>query len=492
MDAEPSIQCDIPDGPHARMKAVAGLMMVLFGIGVPAMFASVLYYHRRSIVADQLLRQSGEGDTALTNPDIRVRHRFRKLYEDYKPEFMFWKLVLVCRKLCFALIVVLMSSNVAAQASLSVAVLFVSYLLQQRCSPYITLSALSSNLGLTSANLNLRVGLDSDQHLQLEVGIPVPVGGLAGAPRAARASLLALPGGATTTASAIASCTDSESESIRNRRRRSTMVKRNSESSNQCQRSSPSHTHGHFQVGLHAVNDSEVQVHQAGTSCATASSSGPPGNLNCLISTSTTRSTATATATGTGSSSTLNAPGSGWRHVLAAFMRAAVYTGKIDYNHLETTFLVIAITILLIGMVFFSRGFVPGSIGYMLLTAIAASIISLSTSAFVILLAFEVYRSLKVSTLDSYARQLEADKLEVVMRQRSKSTVRRRSSVTVLQLMEGNEHLGLSSSIRGLTTADSTSGYASRRRSSLMNSRALWRGSASVPGGPLLNVQEYR
>jgi hypothetical protein len=52
---------------------------------------------RREIHADQTLRQRGEGDTLLTNPHIRVRHRFRKLYEDYKTEFMlFWKLVLIC------------------------------------------------------------------------------------------------------------------------------------------------------------------------------------------------------------------------------------------------------------------------------------------------------------------------------------------------------------------------------------------------------------
>ena len=38
-------------------------------------------FNRAAIVADQELRMRGEGDVALTNPNIRMRRRFRKLYE---------------------------------------------------------------------------------------------------------------------------------------------------------------------------------------------------------------------------------------------------------------------------------------------------------------------------------------------------------------------------------------------------------------------------
>ena len=47
-------------------------------------------------------------------------------------------------------------------------------------------------------------------------------------------------------------------------------------------------------------------------------------------------------------------------------------------------------------MVFTSRGFAPGSVGYLLLTIVAASIIVVSTTVFGFLLCFEVYRSIKV------------------------------------------------------------------------------------------------
>lgn len=65
--------------------------------------------------SDQVLRERGEGDTALTNPHIHLRRRYRKLYEDFKPHVLFWRLVLLARKLCLAVIVVLLSGNVQAQ-----------------------------------------------------------------------------------------------------------------------------------------------------------------------------------------------------------------------------------------------------------------------------------------------------------------------------------------------------------------------------------------
>ncbi len=115
MDAEPSIVCGVPGGPHARMKAVAGLMLVFFVLGVPAAFGGFLVYYRHNITADQTLRAVGEGDSALTNPDIDIRRRFRKLYEDYKPHAMFWKLVLLLRKLYLSCVVVLLENNPEAQ-----------------------------------------------------------------------------------------------------------------------------------------------------------------------------------------------------------------------------------------------------------------------------------------------------------------------------------------------------------------------------------------
>ena len=89
--AEPSILCGVPGGPQSRMKTVAVVAMVFFVLGVPIAFGCTLMYNAAAITADQYMRVWGEGESALTNPHIHIRHRFRKLYEDYKPQFMYWK-----------------------------------------------------------------------------------------------------------------------------------------------------------------------------------------------------------------------------------------------------------------------------------------------------------------------------------------------------------------------------------------------------------------
>ena len=156
MDAEPSIVCD-GSGAHGRMKTVGIIMVVVFVLGVPMSFGALVVYYRRAMQADQFLRVWGEGDSSVTNPNIHIRRRYRKLYEvrrsiaaiaielscelslptlvnpivdadvkfallrfvppiqDYKPQFKHWKLVLLTRKLVFALVVVLFNHTVETQ-----------------------------------------------------------------------------------------------------------------------------------------------------------------------------------------------------------------------------------------------------------------------------------------------------------------------------------------------------------------------------------------
>ena len=120
MDADPTIQCHVPSGPHARMLSVAYFMVFAFGLGVPASFGVILFWNRAAIEADQRMREKGQGDSLITNPHIRVRHRYRKLYEDYRPGFTYWKLALLVRKLCFACVTVLLRHLVETQVRVCV------------------------------------------------------------------------------------------------------------------------------------------------------------------------------------------------------------------------------------------------------------------------------------------------------------------------------------------------------------------------------------
>ncbi len=117
LNAEPSIQCSSADGTYRLMRSVGAMCLVVYGAGLPTTFAFFLHKHARRITADQRMRAVGEGETMLTNPNIRVRRRFRKLYEDYKPEYAGWKLVLILRKLVLAVTGITLAGNPSLQVS---------------------------------------------------------------------------------------------------------------------------------------------------------------------------------------------------------------------------------------------------------------------------------------------------------------------------------------------------------------------------------------
>ena len=116
--AEPSIQCSPLDSTYVLMRRVGIASIVLFGIGLPALFVAILWQHRRAMFVDQLLRMRNEGETAMTNPHIVVRRRYRKLYEDYTPGRRYWKLVLIARKMLLASVGILLAAQPALQVRL--------------------------------------------------------------------------------------------------------------------------------------------------------------------------------------------------------------------------------------------------------------------------------------------------------------------------------------------------------------------------------------
>jgi hypothetical protein len=71
MDAEPSILCNGKDR-HGRMSIVAVFTLVVFALGVPAALTAFLATNLDRVRFDQRLREKGEGDSALTNPNVQV------------------------------------------------------------------------------------------------------------------------------------------------------------------------------------------------------------------------------------------------------------------------------------------------------------------------------------------------------------------------------------------------------------------------------------
>jgi hypothetical protein len=62
----------------------------------------------------------------------------------------------------------------------------------------------------------------------------------------------------------------------------------------------------------------------------------------------------------------------------------------------ESAFLLSSSMVLVLGMVFASQGFPPGSMSYNALVVLTAALVVGSAGAFIVLLVFEVFRSVKV------------------------------------------------------------------------------------------------
>ena len=67
------------------LKPWASLCLGLYGVGIPALFLTVLIFYRKEIKVDQVLRKQGLGYTRASNPHFVMRRRFQKLYSDFKP-----------------------------------------------------------------------------------------------------------------------------------------------------------------------------------------------------------------------------------------------------------------------------------------------------------------------------------------------------------------------------------------------------------------------
>jgi len=105
-----SIQCDDPS--HRTASNVAGLMVVIFSVGLPLTYLLLLLPHRNGFAA-----QSGRSQIALEQV-----HMLRFFYLDYKPGFFYWEILECLRKLLLTGVAVLVAPGALMQV---VAALFV-------------------------------------------------------------------------------------------------------------------------------------------------------------------------------------------------------------------------------------------------------------------------------------------------------------------------------------------------------------------------------
>ena len=77
LDAEPSLSC-WDGGVQSHLVPWAVVTLVLYGLGVPSLFAWVFWKHGAAIRRDQRRWIIGAGDSLGTNPDFAIRRRFSR------------------------------------------------------------------------------------------------------------------------------------------------------------------------------------------------------------------------------------------------------------------------------------------------------------------------------------------------------------------------------------------------------------------------------
>ena len=135
LQTQPNVECWRP--AHYSLVPWGIGSLVVYGVGVPAAFAWVLWRHRGAMERDVTLWAAGKGDSDATNADYGVRRRYGRLYLDYKSRYFYWKLVLLARKAALVFVTIMFSNNPMFQSSCALSVIIVAYSVHTSASPFL-------------------------------------------------------------------------------------------------------------------------------------------------------------------------------------------------------------------------------------------------------------------------------------------------------------------------------------------------------------------
>jgi hypothetical protein len=122
-----------------ELEPFAYLSLLGFSIGYPLLVAVCLYYYRSVAVLDQLRKASQQGEDAFNDCVYSSKtflDVFRRSFQQYKPQYCMWILVILARKFLLSVSAVIFRENSIFLISFYLFVLFTAYALHLRCMPY--------------------------------------------------------------------------------------------------------------------------------------------------------------------------------------------------------------------------------------------------------------------------------------------------------------------------------------------------------------------
>jgi len=121
--ADYRIRCDSSE--HKAYEAYAGIMIVLYTVGIPALYGYLLFRHRKVLTKDRAAREQCPNLTKIS-----------ALWKPYKPSAFYYELVECCRRILLASVVVFIEPNTSAQIAVTLAMAFVFVVISEALAPY--------------------------------------------------------------------------------------------------------------------------------------------------------------------------------------------------------------------------------------------------------------------------------------------------------------------------------------------------------------------
>jgi hypothetical protein len=149
------VKCYEPGGMHLQLLPWAIFFFLLYSCGFPAVVGFILWKGRESAKEDQLLRANNTGTTRKTNPNcFDFRKRYHKLYYNFKPNFVWWILVIIIRKFLISIAAIIFRKNASFQMAIILMVLFGSFAVQLIYTPYMSPSEYAAVLEMHASEIN--------------------------------------------------------------------------------------------------------------------------------------------------------------------------------------------------------------------------------------------------------------------------------------------------------------------------------------------------
>lgn len=132
--ADPSVFCDTDE--YADLHNWAIVAVLSYGLGIPLVYAIILFKNASAIKVDQGLRLKGFSGSRASNPYYDMQKRYRRLYFKFRPESYYWNLIIILRKFTVVFLSMQVGEKPMFAASSTVFVLFSAFVLHIKKNPY--------------------------------------------------------------------------------------------------------------------------------------------------------------------------------------------------------------------------------------------------------------------------------------------------------------------------------------------------------------------